>query len=178
MNETIRQQIVISGVGGQGVLFITGLLADAAIDKGLPVFTSETHGMAQRGGTVISHLKVGDFSSPLIRPGHADGLIALKAENMAQHGAFVKSGGWVAINSPAAIQAEIEISALNADLLAQDIGNPKSVNLIVLGLALAKKKLFCAVEEVRAVLEKRLHNKPNMLNDSLTALETGYSRSI
>jgi len=74
MNEDIRQQIVISGVGGQGVLFITGLLADAAIDKGLPVFTSETHGMAQRGGTVISHLKVGDFSSPLIRPGHADGL--------------------------------------------------------------------------------------------------------
>ncbi len=178
MNEDIRQQIVISGVGGQGVLFITGLLADAAIDKGLPVFTSETHGMAQRGGTVISHLKVGDFSSPLIRPGHADGLIALKAENMAQHGAFVKSGGWAAINSPSAIETEIQTTALNADLLAQDIGNPKSVNMIVLGLALAKKKLFCAVEEIRAVLEKRLHKKPKMLTDSLKALETGYSRSI
>jgi len=68
MSKTIRQQILISGVGGQGVLFVTGLLAEAAINKGLPVFTSETHGMAQRGGTVMSHFKVGDFSSPLIQP--------------------------------------------------------------------------------------------------------------
>ncbi|MDH3344895.1 MAG: 2-oxoacid:acceptor oxidoreductase family protein, partial [Desulfobacteraceae bacterium] len=48
----MRQQIVISGVGGQGVLFVTRLLAEAAIMKGFSVFTSETHGMAQRGGTV------------------------------------------------------------------------------------------------------------------------------
>ena len=52
--------------------FVTRLLAEAAIAKGLAVLSSETHGMAQRGGTVLSHLKVGDFSSPLIRPGHAD----------------------------------------------------------------------------------------------------------
>jgi indolepyruvate ferredoxin oxidoreductase beta subunit len=56
MGETIMQQIIISGVGGQGVLFVTRLLAEAAIKKGLAVFTSETHGMAQRGGTVLSHL--------------------------------------------------------------------------------------------------------------------------
>lgn len=178
MNDAIQQQIVISGVGGQGVLFITGLLADAAIHKDLPVFTSETHGMAQRGGTVISHLKVGDFSSPLIRPGHADGLIALKAENLAQHGAFVKPDGWAAVNSPATIQADIEISALNADVLAQDMGNPKSVNMIVLGLVLAKQKLFCNPDDIKAVLNRQLGKKPKMLADSLTALEIGYSRSI
>ncbi|MEE4609050.1 MAG: 2-oxoacid:acceptor oxidoreductase family protein [Desulfobacteraceae bacterium] len=86
MNETIRQQIVISGLGGQGVLFVTRLLAEAAIDARLPVFTSETHGMAQRGGTVVSHLKIGAYASPLIRPGQADGLICLKAENVAAHG--------------------------------------------------------------------------------------------
>jgi indolepyruvate ferredoxin oxidoreductase beta subunit len=63
MSKMVRQQILISGVGGQGVLFITILLAEAAINKGLPVFTSETHGMAQRGGTVVSHLKVGNFSA-------------------------------------------------------------------------------------------------------------------
>ncbi|MCX5883025.1 MAG: 2-oxoacid:acceptor oxidoreductase family protein, partial [Deltaproteobacteria bacterium] len=52
---TIKQQIIISGVGGQGVLFVTRLLAEAAMMKGYPVLTSETHGMAQRGGTVVSH---------------------------------------------------------------------------------------------------------------------------
>jgi indolepyruvate ferredoxin oxidoreductase beta subunit len=176
--KIVQQQIVISGVGGQGVLFITGLLADAAINKGISVFTSETHGMAQRGGTVISHLKVGDFSSPLIRPGHADGLIALKAENLAQHGAFLKPGGWAAVNSPKPVQTDIETVMSDADLLAQNMGNPKSVNLIVLGLALAKNKLFCAIEDVRSVLEKRLNKKPQMLADSLNALKIGYSGSI
>jgi indolepyruvate ferredoxin oxidoreductase beta subunit len=64
-----HQQLIISGLGGQGVLFITKLLAGAAMAEDLPVFTSETHGMAQRGGNVISYLKIGDFSGPLIRPG-------------------------------------------------------------------------------------------------------------
>lgn len=54
MSKSISQQIVISGVGGQGVLFVTRLLAEAAILKGLPVFTSETHGMAQRGDGIIT----------------------------------------------------------------------------------------------------------------------------
>ena len=71
----ISQQLILSGVGGQGILFITRLLAETAIAKGLPVMTSETHGMAQRGGIVISHLKVGSFSSPLVQPGRAAGLI-------------------------------------------------------------------------------------------------------
>ncbi|MGD2016130.1 MAG: 2-oxoacid:acceptor oxidoreductase family protein, partial [Desulfobacterales bacterium] len=73
MDEPIMQQLIISGVGGQGVLFVTRLLAEAAILRGLAVFTSETHGMAQRGGTVLSHLKVGEHTSPLIRPAQADG---------------------------------------------------------------------------------------------------------
>ena len=100
MGKTIQQQIIISGVGGQGVLFVTRLLAEAAINKGLPVFTSETHGMAQRGGTVLSHFKVGDFSSPLIRPFQADILVLLKAENLKQHGSFLKSSSvGVALNA-------------------------------------------------------------------------------
>ena len=87
---SMRQQIVISGVGGQGVLFVTRILAEAAIMKGISVLASETHGMAQRGGTVLSHLKVGNFSSPLIRPGNANGLLALKADSFARHGYFLK----------------------------------------------------------------------------------------
>ena len=106
MNQTINQQIIISGVGGQGVLFVTRLLAEAAINKGLAVFTSETHGMAQRGGTVLSHFKVGSYTSPLIRPAQADGLLALRAENLAQHGGFLKDNGWIIANGQDDIKTE------------------------------------------------------------------------
>ena len=185
MGKTENQQIIISGVGGQGVLFVTRLLAEAAINKGLAVFTSETHGMAQRGGTVLSHCKVGDFSSPLIRPAQADGLLALRAENMAQHGAFLKNGGWVVVNGEnhAKNDTSRPLDAIDADTLAQEIENPKAVNLIVLGfaLAMAEKKsenrntLFCSLAEIRAVLEGRFGKNQKMLKASLKALEAGYN---
>jgi len=187
MSKTIKQQILISGVGGQGVLFVTGLLAEAAINKGLPVFTSETHGMAQRGGTVVSHFKVGNFSSPLIRPFKADGLLVLKDENIAQHGSFSKKGGWAVVNSgnDLKIEGTSGASGVDADRLAQEISNPKSVNLIVLGFALAKAdqkgrdaiNLFCSLKDIKKVLRKRFGNRKQLLDASLLALDTGYKAS-
>ena len=94
-----NQQLIISGVGGQGILFITRLLAETAIEKGFHVLTSETHGMAQRGGIVISHLKIGGFSSPLVRPGQADGLLALKPETVPLHRHFLNADGWIVANA-------------------------------------------------------------------------------
>jgi indolepyruvate ferredoxin oxidoreductase beta subunit len=178
------QQLIISGVGGQGVLFVTRLLAEAAIKKGLPVFTSETHGMAQRGGTVLSHLKVGDFSSPLIRPKQADGLLLLKAENLVAHGNFLKSGGWVVSNAGTDTrqQDEIPVHDIDADSIAQEIGNPKAINLVVLGFSLAKAgkikakegKLFCTMTDINSVIKNRFGKNKKMLEASLKALEAGY----
>ena len=140
--------------------------------------------MAQRGGTVLSHLKVGDYASPLIRPAQADGLLVLKAENLAQHGAFLKDGGWVVANGEHDIKTDYKmpLDAVDADTLAQEIGNPKAVNLIVLGfaLAMAEKKgknrntLFCSPEEITIVLESRFGKKEKMLKASLKALDAGY----
>jgi indolepyruvate ferredoxin oxidoreductase beta subunit len=182
MNDSMRQQIVISGVGGQGVLFITRLLAEAAIMKGISVFTSETHGMAQRGGTVLSHLKVGNFSSPLIRPGNANGLLALKADSFARHGYFLKPGAWAAVNSRENVIVGPEFSAysIDAEILAQQIHNPKSVNLILLGFALSaipdtvENRLFCTLEDIKTILQHRLEKKKQMLNDAVKAIETGF----
>ena len=183
MNAAIKQQIVISGVGGQGVLFVTRLLAEAAIGKGLPVTTSETHGMAQRGGTVLSHFKVGDYSSPLIRPGQADGLLVLKAENMAQHGAFLRSGGWVALNAgPEDSPVDAAAKVVDADSIARKIDNSKSVNLVVLGFSLAvaekvpagQNPLFCNLGDIQNVLKSRFGNKAKLREASLGALQAGY----
>ena len=185
MSKSVQQQIIISGVGGQGVLFVTRLLAEAAISKGLPVFTSETHGMAQRGGTVLSHFKVGEYASPLIRPAQADGLLVLRAENLAQHGAYLKNSGWIVVNSennvePVKVRNQ---AAVDADALAGKIKNPKAVNLIVLGFALAtlekdgagKNDLFCSLAEIKTVLKNRFGKNEKMLKASLKALEAGYN---
>lgn len=182
MNDAIKQQIVISGVGGQGVLFVTRILAEAAIVKGCSVFTSETHGMAQRGGTVLSHLKVGHFSSPLIRPGNADGLLALKTESLALHGYYMKPDAWAVVN---ALKDSIKGSdapalTVDADTLARRIDNPKSANLVLLGFALAavskefEGMFFCTLEDIKMVLQRRLAEKKKMLDDAVKALETGF----
>ncbi|MGE0086431.1 MAG: 2-oxoacid:acceptor oxidoreductase family protein [Desulfococcaceae bacterium] len=163
MNQPVSQQIVISGVGGQGVLFITRVLAEAAIRKDLKVFTSETHGMAQRGGTVLSHLKVGEFDSPLIRMGQADGLMALKPENVKQHSCFLKAKAWTVVNRTAGESAE-NLFSVDADLMAEKSGNPKSANLILLGFALKKiPNLFCTFEDVRDVLAEKFRGNEKML---------------
>ncbi len=184
MTSSTRQQVIISGVGGQGVLFVTRVLAEAAINKNLSVFTSETHGMAQRGGTVLSHLKVGDFSSPLIRPLQADILVLLKAENLKQHNSFLKPDGWAVSNATDGLidESQTAVRTIDADALAQEIENPKAVNLIVLGFALATaekaaaedKHLFCAAEDIKTVLKNRFGKNQKMLEASLKALDAGY----
>ena len=188
MSKTVKQQILISGVGGQGVLFVTGLLAEAAIEKGLPVFTSETHGMAQRGGTVVSHFKVGDFSSPLIRPFQADALLVLKDENIVQHGSFLKTDGWAVVNSGSDLKIgeTLTASGIDADKLAQEIANPKSVNLIMLGFALARAEkkggdqinLFCTLTDIKKVLRKKFSSRKKLLDASIKALDTGYKKCL
>ena len=177
----IEQQILISGVGGQGVLFITRLLAEAAITNGLPVITSETHGMAQRGGTVLSHLKVGKFTSPLIRPLQADGLLALTADNLSRHGFYLKKSGWMVVNSPEFSSSDTRgnpgsVFHVDADRLACDIRSARSVNLILLGFALGRNRdrLSCTLDEIKTILSDRLAGNSSLLAASLKAIETGY----
>ncbi|HOP39454.1 MAG TPA: indolepyruvate oxidoreductase subunit beta [Geobacteraceae bacterium] len=174
----ISQQLIVSGVGGQGILFITRLLAETAIAKGLPVMTSETHGMAQRGGIVISHLKVGAFSSPLVVPGRADGLIALKPENVRLHRHFLHEKGWIAANACAPLPdtGDSSVFVVQANAIALEMKAPRSVNLIVLGRILAEEgRLFCGYDDICLSLERKLAAKPSLLRSSLDALRAGVS---
>jgi len=151
------QQIIVSGIGGQGVLFVTKLLAQTAVDTGRSVLLSETHGMAQRGGNVISHLKVAprDQSgtspvSPLVRPGHADVLLALHPDALAAHGFFLKPGGRAFCNAsgPAAE------GSLDASAIAGALGSAVSANLVLLGFAAASGALFCDPAQLETTLAR------------------------
>lgn len=157
------QQIAISGVGGQGVLFVTKLLAETALDSGYSVLISETHGMAQRGGNVISHLKIKDrddkgstLRSPLIRPGRADLLLVLHPDGLLIHGHFLKPGGWLFCNLPGTgtDNAAVSEASLDANRLASELGAPVCANLVLLGFVVGSGKLFCQAEQVEVVLRR------------------------
>lgn len=182
MDDAFKQQIVISGLGGQGVLFVSRLLAEAAMRNGYSVMTSETHGMAQRGGTVVSHLKIGNFHSPLIRTGRANGLIALKDETLIPFTPFLQIDGWAVVNSNNAPKISQKYQHhLDADEVAVAVGSPQSANLIMLGLAIhLMEKIkglptFCAVDDIISLLSDRLKEKKDMQAQAIAAFNAGYN---
>src|SRR3990170_8068403 len=100
-------KLLLAGVGGQGVVFATRLLAGTAAGMGLPVLASETHGMSQRGGSVLAHLKVGGTAAPLIRRGTADALLAFDRDEALRNLPFLRAGAAAYINTPDSLPVEV-----------------------------------------------------------------------
>ena len=168
----MKQQIILSGLGGQGVLFITRVLAEAAVLRGLEVLTSETHGMAMRGGTVISHVKVGSFSSPLIRSGKADIGIFLHPRSLEAHRSYVavQAGIFVNTDKPG------EYHTFDATGLAARLGAAVVSNLVFLGHVARNAALFCDERAVREAIEKI--SPPHQLELNLKGFETGLKGNL
>lgn len=165
----MKQQIIISGLGGQGALTVTRLLAEAAAALGCEVLTSETHGMAQRGGTVISMIKVGPFRGPLIPAGKADVGLFLHSNNLAVHRYYLKWDAEVFVNS----SVPGDYQNLDAQGLAQKIGAPVAANLILLGYAAAKGTLFCGRKLLERVIREQTPERFREIN--LKAWRTGVA---
>lgn len=146
----MRQQIIVSGIGGQGALFLTRIIAQAAVDLNIPVLTSETHGMAQRGGTVISTIKTGGFASALIRNGCADVGFILWENNLGVHSSLIKGDGSLFVNSPNGGAGQ----RIDASTIARELGNPVLSNLVLLGLAVKSGALFCDAQACEASIGK------------------------
>jgi indolepyruvate ferredoxin oxidoreductase, beta subunit len=166
----VKQQIIVSGLGGQGALTLTRLLAEAAAAMGLPVITSETHGMAQRGGTVISMIKVGPFRGPLIPAAEADRGLFLHVKNLAVHRFYMRPGGAVFVN--AALPGDY--LGLDARSLAEKNGLPPvAANLILLGFAAGQGGLFAGEELLTEVIAARTPER--FRPDSLRAWQIGLA---
>jgi len=158
------QQILVSGLGGQGVLFATGLLLEAARAKGWDAIASETHGMAQRGGSVVSHIKFGSLLSPLVRSGSADLLLSLQREEAFRSLHFVKPGGTVVINAPELTEAqnvladelkkrEVKFLVKDATQVARSAGTPRAGNVAILGITCTSGVLPFSAEEIKTAIE-------------------------
>ena len=162
-----KQQIIVSGIGGQGVVFLTRVLAEAAMVQGLPVLTSETHGMAMRGGTVASHVKVGGFVSPLIRPGRADLGLFLHADNLPVHRYLLRPDGRLVVNG----RTSEEHDGIDASGVARDLGSPVVMNLVLLGYAVGKGDVFCREETAEQAIERM--SRDRYLDVNLAAFRAG-----
>lgn len=163
----MRLRIIISGLGGQGVLFLTRILAEAALQGGHEVLTSETRGMAQRGGAVLSTVKVGLFHGPLIAPGEADVGLFLVAENLPVHGRYLRPGGSAFVNTAeAAGHANVDATAL-----AARTGSARSANLVLLGFAAGRGGLFTGSAGFEAAI--RAATPARYLEQNLQAFQAG-----
>jgi indolepyruvate ferredoxin oxidoreductase beta subunit len=173
---------IIAGLGGQGVVFLTRLLAKSAVAEGYAVMVSETHGMSQRGGAVISHLKIGDSQAPLIRRGTADLLLALDPDEAVRNLPFLRRGGAVYANSAGGLRAEvavplerlgIEAHCLAASRIAAELGSAGVGNVVLAGFAAAYPALLLPVETLRQTLME-MTSRGNRLDLNLRALEAGF----
>ena len=164
-------QIVICGRGGQGVLFLTRVLDEAALSEGRDVISSETHGMAMRGGSVVSSIRVGPFASPLIRSGQGDILLALSDSEVERNMHLLKkTGGQIYVNSDA-----LRAGSIDATAIAHELGALVVSNLVLLGFACAHKEFPFGFAAVKKVL-KRI-SSPRVLDINLRALTEGYKRA-
>ncbi|HBE73594.1 MAG TPA: indolepyruvate oxidoreductase subunit beta [candidate division Zixibacteria bacterium] len=151
--------ILICGVGGQGVLLAGDIIAEAAMACGHDAKKSEVHGMAQRGGSVVSHVRYGDkVHSPLIRQGEADVVLSFEEMETARYLDFLGKEGTVIINRQQVmpmtvatgkdeypddiverIKSQVPGTALCPGMeLAEKAGSPKTINMVLLG-ALSKR---------------------------------------
>ena len=148
----MKKDIILSGVGGQGILSIATVIGRAALAEGLQIKQAEVHGMSQRGGDVQSHLRISssEIRSDLIPRGAADLIISLEPMESLRYLPWLAAEGWVVTNTvpvvnipnypdEAALQAELkalpQVVTLDADALAREAGSPRSANMALLGAA-------------------------------------------
>jgi len=178
-SELKELRVVIAGVGGQGVIFATRLLTLAAIRLGLPAIAAESHGMSQRGGSVVSHLKVGGIQSPLIRRGTADVVLGLDKNEALRSLVFLKAGGAAFVNSDEGLNSEVVRQLerrgthaywLPASQTALDLGSVTAANVVLIGFATAHPS-FPFPEQS---LQETLREAPTRNSDlNLRALDMG-----
>jgi indolepyruvate ferredoxin oxidoreductase, beta subunit len=148
----MKRDIILAGVGGQGILSIAAIIGTAAVQSGLHLKQAEVHGMSQRGGDVQSNLRLSDkeIASDLIPRGKADMIISVEPMESLRYLPMLAMEGWVItnvkpyINIPNypgidKVMEEIETLpnhiAIDADAIAHDLGSVKSANMVVLGAA-------------------------------------------
>lgn len=187
-------RIVVVGVGGQGVLFASKVLAQAAMAEGKDAVMSEVHGMAQRGGVVVTNLCIGCIQSSLIGATEADIIFAFEPIEAYRQIALANSGTRFVTNTAPVVPVAVSIgkakypdledlfgqirtitprlTAINADELATEAGSYLAVNTVLLGALAGTPDCPVSKESLLEALKNNV--PPKMLDINLAAFEAGF----
>lgn len=188
----MKKDIILSGVGGQGILSIATIIGEAATKTGLNLKQAEVHGMSQRGGDVQSNLRLSDtiISSDLIALGTADMILSLEPMEALRYLPYLNKDGWIISstapfknipNYPNEQDLNEELSSLphvvlvDVDGLAHQNNMPKCANVILLGAASRFLEII-SVEELRASIERVFGSKGKEIVElNKKAFDLGYA---
>ena len=189
---------LLCGVGGQGVVLASKLIAYAAMEKGLNVRTSETIGMSQRGGSVVTHVRMGEtVHSPMIPKGTADVIMAFEPAEAVRNLSYLKGDGVMVVDKKAVkpvtatlsqskydgqsellyLQKKVKnLYIIDGDAICEEAGSPKVLNVVLLGVALGSGVLDIQLEEMKEEIRK--HVKPQFVKMNIKALELGAKVTV
>ena len=191
----MKRDIILAGVGGQGILSIATVIGEAALNEGLYLKQAEVHGMSQRGGDVQSNLRLSDepIASDLIAKGGADIIISLEPMEALRYVQYLKPDGWIVTNEVPLINIpnypDIEQVLrhirgyknhvlLNCEALAKEAGAPaQAANMVLLGAAIPMlgidhDKMIAGIQRVFA------RKGDAVVNSNIAAVEAGYNVSV
>lgn len=190
----MKTDIVLAGVGGQGILSIATILGTAALDDNLHIKQAEVHGMSQRGGDVQSNLRISEkpIASDLIPLGGADLIVSLEPMEALRYLPYLKPDGWIVTNTtpfinidsyPASEILEAELAkhdrviAFDMDQIAKDLGSPKSSNMVLLGaispfILIAADKIEDGIRKVFAAKGEKI------IENNIKAFRAGRKFSL
>ncbi|HNX36748.1 MAG TPA: indolepyruvate oxidoreductase subunit beta [Candidatus Cloacimonadota bacterium] len=185
----MKKDIILAGVGGQGILTIATILGDAALKRGWQLKQAEVHGMSQRGGDVQSHLRLSDepIWSDLITLGKADMILSVEPMEALRYLPYLAPDGWIITNKTPfvnipnypeieAVYRQIESIPnhllIDADELAKEVKANRAMNIVTLGAAI--KHLGFSAEEIEASIRSIFERKGEVIVESnIRALRAG-----
>jgi len=182
--------ILIAGVGGQGVLTLSRIIGEASLASGLNVLVAETHGLSQRGGAVVVHVRIGDVDSPLVPLGEADLMIGLELLEVVRNIGYMRRGGFIVadrliippsipdVKTPSldnVIEAlkglDVRLTVIPASEVAEKLGDVRVANVYLLGQAISITKLGSIIGFDSVVKVLRGFPNPEL---NLKAFKLGY----
>jgi indolepyruvate ferredoxin oxidoreductase beta subunit len=187
--------IQLAGVGGQGVLLISNIIGAACVKHGLNVLSSEVHGMAQRGGVVLSTVRIGEVFSPMIADGEADVLVAFEPIEAARATEVVSKRTEVVVNTRPIVPFTVgvwgqkyppvedvlkglqgmakKVVAIDAEELAKEAGNKVTINIVMLGALMGRDIVPIPLEVMKETVSLKVPKK--FLDLNLKAFDLGYN---
>ena len=181
-----HSDIILCGVGGQGTVLASKLLSTAALARGMAVKTAETIGMAQRGGSVTSHVRLGEGGmAPLIGKGRADLMIAFEPAEAVRQLPFLRDGGTAVVATRPVVPASAFAGGPAYDLsgilgylekqverlvlvdvatAAETLGTVKALNVVLLGAAVRTGAIALTVDDLREAIRTRVPERFHELN--------------